>query len=127
MALQLVNQNLQNQLNAIQNALPQPAGRAGAGAGVVLASLPGGANPTAFSLTLATTNLEGLIDCSSKLGLSTKDEGFQMMPSTTAAFVKTLENRCSIMGWNQGMMGNHQVPKPARRRHRHRQELRADR
>jgi hypothetical protein len=119
MALQQVNQNLQNQLNAIQNAPPQPAGGAGAGAGVALAPLPGGANPTAFSLTPATTNLEGLIDYSSKLGQSiykhrchklTKDEGFQMMPSTTAAFVKTFETCCSIMGWNQGAMGITKFP-----------------
>ncbi len=112
-ALQQVNQNLQNQLNAIQNALPQLEGGAGAGAGVALAPLPGGANPTRFSLMPATTNLEGLIDYSSKLGQSiykqgcqklTKDEGFQMTPSTTAAFVKTFENCCSIMGWNQGVM-----------------------
>jgi hypothetical protein len=27
-----------------------------------------------------------------------------MMLSTTATFVKTFENRCSIMGWNQSMM-----------------------
>jgi hypothetical protein len=64
-----------------------------------------------FSLTPATTNLKGLIDYSSKLGQSiykqgckklTKDEGFQMTPSTTTMFVKTFKNRCSIMGWNQG-------------------------
>jgi hypothetical protein len=113
-ALQQVNQNLQNQLNAMQNAPPQPAGGAGAGAGVAWAPLPGGAKPTAFSLTPTTTNLVGLIDYSSKLGQSiykqgckklTKDEGFQMTPSITAAFVKTFENRCSIIGWNQGTMG----------------------
>jgi hypothetical protein len=106
-ALQQVNQNLQNQLNAIQNALPQPAGGASARSGVALAPLPGGANPTAFPLTPATTNLEGLIDYSSKLGQSIykqgcqklfEDEGFHMTPSTTAAFVKTFENRCSVMG-----------------------------
>jgi hypothetical protein len=62
-ALQQVNQNLQNQLNAIQNAPPQPAERASAGAGVALPPpLLGGANPTPFSLTPATTNLKGLID-----------------------------------------------------------------
>jgi hypothetical protein len=119
MALQQVNQNLQNQLNAIQNAPPQPAGGAGAGACVTLASLQGRANPTAFSLTPTTTNIKGLIDYSSKLGQSinkqgcqklTKDEGFQMTPSTTAAFVKTFENRCSIMGWNQGAMGITKFP-----------------
>ncbi len=119
MALQQVNQNLQNQLNAIQNAPPQPAGGAGAGGGVALAPLPGGANPSAFSLMPATTNLEGLIDYSSKLGQSiykqgcqklTKDEGFLMTPSTTAAFVKTFKNRCSIMGWNQGVMGITKFP-----------------
>jgi hypothetical protein len=39
-ALQQVNQNLQNQLNGIQNALPQPADGAGAGAGVALPPPP---------------------------------------------------------------------------------------
>jgi hypothetical protein len=57
----------------------------------------------------ATTSLEGLIDYSSKLGQRiykqgckklTKDEGLQMTPFTTVAFVKTFKNRCSIMGWN---------------------------
>ncbi len=33
-----------------------------------------------------------------------------MMPSTTAPFVKTFENRCSIMGWNQGAMGITKFP-----------------
>jgi hypothetical protein len=109
-----VNQDLQNQLNAIQNTLPHPAGRAGAGAGVAWAPLPGGAPPTAFSLTPATTNLVGLIDYSSKLGQCIykqgckkliNDEGFQKMPSSTAAFVRTFENHCSIIGWKQGAMG----------------------
>ncbi len=53
----------------------------------------------------------GLIDYSSKLGQSiykqscdklTNDEGFPMIPATTMAFVKAFENRCTIMGWNQG-------------------------
>jgi hypothetical protein len=39
-ALQQVNQNLQNQLSAIQNAPPQPADGAGAGAGVALPPPP---------------------------------------------------------------------------------------
>jgi hypothetical protein len=69
-ALQQVNQDLQNQLNAIQNALPQPADGAGAEAGVAWAPLPGGAHPTAFSRMPTTTNLLGLIDYSSKLGQS---------------------------------------------------------
>ncbi len=85
-----------------------------------MAPLPGGANPTAFSLTPTATNLEGLIDYSSKLGQSiykqgckklTEDEGFQMMPSTNAAFVKIFKNHCSIMGWNQGAMGITNFPK----------------
>ncbi len=119
-ALQQVNQNLQNQLNAIQNAPPQPADIVGTGAGVALPPLLSGrANPTAFSLTPTTTNLEGLIDYSSKLGQSiykqgceklTKDEGFQMTPSTTATFVKTFENPCSIMVWNQGAIGITKFP-----------------
>ncbi len=33
-----------------------------------------------------------------------------MTPSTTAAFVKTFENRCSIMGWNKGAMGITKFP-----------------
>ncbi len=33
-----------------------------------------------------------------------------MTPSTTAAFVKTFKNRCSIMGWNQGVMGITKFP-----------------
>jgi hypothetical protein len=67
----------------------------------------------------ATTNLMSLIDYSSKLGQSiytqgckrlTKDEGFQMTPSTTATFVKTFENSCSIMGCNQGAIGITKFP-----------------
>ncbi len=105
--LQQANQNLQNQLNALQNALPQPAGKASAGAGIARAPFPGRAHPTAFSLMPTTANLVGLINYSSKLGQSiykqgckklTRDEEFQMMPSTTAAFVKRFENHCSIIG-----------------------------
>ncbi len=33
-----------------------------------------------------------------------------MTPSTTTAFVKTFENPCSIMGWNQGVMGITKFP-----------------
>ncbi len=33
-----------------------------------------------------------------------------MMPSTTAAFVKTVKNCCSNMGWNQGAMGITKFP-----------------
>jgi hypothetical protein len=33
-----------------------------------------------------------------------------MTPSTTAAFVKTFKNHCSIMGWNQGTMGITKFP-----------------
>jgi hypothetical protein len=39
-----------------------------------------------------------------------KDEGFQMMPSTATMFVKTFESRCSIMEWNQGAMGITKFP-----------------
>jgi hypothetical protein len=93
--LQQANQNLQNQLNTLQNAPPQHAGKAGVGAGIAWAPIPGMAHPTVFSLTPATTNLVGLINYSSKLNQSTykqgckkltKDEGFQMTPSTTATF-----------------------------------------
>jgi hypothetical protein len=119
--LQQVNQDHQNQLKALQNALPQSAGKANAGAGVTWATLPGGAHPTMFlaSLTPAKTNIMGLVDYSSKLGQSIynqgctkliKDEGFQMTPSTTALFVKTFKNHCSIMGWNQGTMGITKFP-----------------
>jgi hypothetical protein len=54
----------------------------------------------------------GLIDYSSKLGQTiykqgckrlSKDEGFQMTPSTTTAFVKTFENRSA--SWGGGAMG----------------------
>ncbi len=113
MTLQQVNHNLQNQVNALQNAPPQSTGKAGTGAGgkglLVQAVLC-----HAFSLMPATTNLVGLINYSSKLDHSihkqgykklTKDEGFQMRPSTTAVFVKTFKNCCSIMGWNQGTLG----------------------
>jgi hypothetical protein len=64
-----------------------------------------------FAFTPATTNLVGLIDYSSKLGQSiykqgcnklTNDEGFSMTPTTTVVLVKAFENRCTIMGWNQG-------------------------
>jgi hypothetical protein len=107
MTLQQVNQDLQNQLNALYNAPPQPAGKTCVEAGVSWVPLPGGAHTTAFSLAPTTTKLVGLIDYSSKLGQSiykqgckklTGDEDFQMTPSTTATFVKTFENRCSIMG-----------------------------
>ena len=33
-----------------------------------------------------------------------------MMHSTTAAFLKTFTNCCSIMGWNQGAMGINKFP-----------------
>jgi hypothetical protein len=134
-ALQQVNQNLQNQLNAIQNAPPQPADGAGAGAGVALPPpLLGGADTTAFSLTPIITNHKGLIDYSSKLGQSinkkgckklTEDEGFQMTPSNTACldFHKLLQHH----GVEPGRNGNHQVSKPARHHQQHRQELQADR
>ncbi len=117
--LQQVNQDLQNQLNTLQNAPPQTAGKAGAGAGVAWAPLPSRAHPTAFTLMPATTNPVDLIDYSSKLGQSmykqgckklTKEEGFLMMPSTTTAFVKTFKNHCSIMGWNQGTIGITKFP-----------------
>ncbi len=58
--LQQLNRDLQNQLNAIQNAPNQPAGQASAWVVV---------EPT-FSLTPATANLMDLIDYSSKLGQS---------------------------------------------------------
>ncbi len=33
-----------------------------------------------------------------------------MTPSTTAVFVKTFKNCCSIMEWNQGAMGITKFP-----------------
>ena len=65
-----------------------------------------------FALTPATTNLTGLLDYTSKLGQSVYKQGcdkltpdgeeFAMTPATTVAFVKAFENRCTIMGWNDG-------------------------
>jgi hypothetical protein len=60
------------------------------------------------------SNLSGFLDYSSKLGghiytqgckKLIKDEGFPMTPLLTAAFVKVFENRCTVMGWNQGAQG----------------------
>ncbi len=67
--------------------------------------------PPSVALTPATMDVMGLINYSSKLGQSiykqgceklTKGKGFPMTPAMTVAFVKAFENRCSIMGWNQG-------------------------
>jgi len=65
-----------------------------------------------FALTPATTDLTGLLDYTSKLGQSVYKQGcdkltpdgeeFAMTPATTVAFVKAFENRCTIMGWNDG-------------------------
>jgi hypothetical protein len=68
--------------------------------------------PPSFALMPATTNLFGLINYSSKLGQMiykqgckklTEDDGFPMTPATTVAFVKAFKNRCTIVGWNQGI------------------------
>jgi hypothetical protein len=68
--------------------------------------------PLSFALTPATANLVGLINYSSKLGQSiykqgceklTEDDGLPMTPATTVAFAKAFKNRCTIMGWNQGI------------------------
>jgi hypothetical protein len=86
-------------------------GGGGAGGGQGAQVNQGGASAPAFALTPATTDLIGLIDYSNKLGQPiykqgcnklTNDEGFAMSPSITAAFVKTFENCCTIMGWNRG-------------------------
>jgi hypothetical protein len=93
---------LQTQLNTLQNsgATQQQA--------AAQQNVP---QATSFALTPATTSLVGLINYSSKLGQSiykqgcdklTNEEGFLMTPSTTLVFVKACENRCTIMGWNQG-------------------------
>ncbi len=65
-----------------------------------------------FALTPATTNLTGLLDYTSKLGQSVYKQGCNkltpdgeevaMTPATTVAFIKAFENRCIIMGWNDG-------------------------
>jgi hypothetical protein len=103
---------LSNKVQAVQQAAA--AVRAGGGGGGQVGQAGGGQQQlraATFALTPATTDLTGLIDFSSKLGQSiykqgckklTEDKGFPMTPATTVAFVKAFENRCSIMGWNQG-------------------------
>jgi hypothetical protein len=110
--LQAENANLTNQVQVLQQAaaapqvpaVPPPVGGVQARAVAPAAT---------FALTPATTNVTGLVDYSSKLGQSiykqgceklTEDKGFAMTPVTTVAFVEAFENRCTIMGWNQGLM-----------------------
>jgi hypothetical protein len=38
----------------------------------------------------------------------TEDEEFPMTPASTDAFVKVVENPCTVMGWKQGAHG---IPK----------------
>jgi hypothetical protein len=101
---------LTNQVQALQQAVP-PArgGRDGGGSagGRQGAQVnQGGALATAFALMLATTDLIGLIEYSSKLGQSiykqgcnklANNEAFAMTPSTTTAFVNTFKSCCNIM------------------------------
>ena len=105
--LQASNTNMGTQLNALQ-ANPTAAQAATTHAAAAQAvAIP-------FALTPATSNLTGLIDFASKLGTMvykegckklSDDEGFSMTPATTSAFVKAFNNRCNIMGWNQGTQG----------------------
>ncbi len=101
--LQNKNVLLQTQLNTLQNT----------GAAQQQAPAQQKIHQAAFfALTPTTTDLVGLINYSSKLGQSIykqgcgkliEDEGFPMTPVTTVAFMKAFNNRCTIMGWNQGI------------------------
>ena len=44
----------------------------------------------------------GSIDGAATNKLTPDGEEFAMTPATTVAFVKAFENRCTIMGWNDG-------------------------
>ena len=100
------NLTLSNEVQALQQA--NQGGRARGGQ----ANAPGVTFALAFALTPATTGLTGLLDYTSKLGQSVYKQGcdkltpdgkeFAMTPTTTVAFVKAFENRCTIMGWNSG-------------------------
>jgi hypothetical protein len=100
--LQTTNTLMATQLNALQAA---PAATHAAAAQAVA---------VAFALTPATSNLTGLINFASKLGMMvykegckklSHNEGFSMTPATTSAFVKAFNNQSNIMGWNQGTQG----------------------
>jgi hypothetical protein len=100
--LQTTNTSMATQLNALQAA---PAATHAAAAQAVA---------IVFALMPAMSNLTGLIDFASKLGMMVYKEGckklsdnkgFLMTPATTSAFVKAFNNRCNIMGWNQGTQG----------------------
>ena len=100
--LQTTNTSMATQLNALQAA---PAATHAATAQAIA---------VAFALRPATSNLTGLINFASKLGTMvykegckklSDDEGFPMTPATTSTFVKAFNNRCNIMGWNQGTQG----------------------
>ena len=105
--LQASNTSMGMQLNALQ-ATPTAAQAATTHAAAAQAvAIP-------FALTPAMSNLTGLIDFASKLGTMvykegckklSDDEGFPMTPATTSAFAKAFNNRCNIMGWNQGTQG----------------------
>jgi hypothetical protein len=108
--LQAKSAILTNQVQGLQQAAAAPQGQ------VIPPPVGGGqvqqGAPPSFALTPATTNLVGLINYSSKLGQLiykqgckklTEDNKFPMTPTTTVAFVKAFENRCTIMGWNQGI------------------------
>ena len=100
------NLTLSNEVQALQQA--NQGGRARGGQ----ANAPGVTFAPTFALTPATTDLTGLLDYKSKLGQSVYKQGcdkltpdgeeFAMTPTTTVAFVKAFENRCTIMGWNSG-------------------------
>jgi hypothetical protein len=116
--LQQENTTLQGEVLALTRAAAAAGAGGGGGSqgaragGQQQAGQGGGQQRAAtFALTPATTDLTGLIDYASKLGQSiykqgcdklTNNEGFPMTPATTVTFVKALENRCSIIGWNEG-------------------------
>ena len=102
--LQQVNANLQTTLNTLLNAAPAAPAQ----------QQPPIVTSTPFALTPATANVMHMIDFATKLGGSiykqgikklTNDDCFLMMPATTVSFIWDLSNQCSIMGWNEGVMG----------------------
>ena len=105
--LQQDNAMLSNEVQALQQV------NQGGGAGGGQATQRGATFAPTFALTPATTDLTGLLDYKSKLGQSVYKQGcdkltpdseeFAMTPATTVAFVKAFENRCNIMGWNNGV------------------------
>ena len=102
--LQQVNANLQTIANTLLNAAPAAPAQ----------QQPPIVTSTPFALTPATANVTHTIDFATKLGGSIykqgikkliNNDGFPTMPTTTVSFIQDLSNQCSIMGWNEGVMG----------------------